>query len=319
MEDRSASDYWVNADADTEVHHFIGKDIAYFHTLFWPAMLKSADYKTPNAVHVHGFLTVNGLKMSKSRGTFITARQFADHMNPWYLRYYYSTKLSNSIDDLDLNADEFVARTNAELVNNITNLISRTIGFLNKRLDSKLGVIPETVSDLMSEIDSHILKAREEFTKLRFSAAVRAILSISDIANNFVQHHEPWAKIKSDPEAARNDLTFVVNCIKVITVLLSPILPSYCKKVEEILGLDELKWEDAKFDLENRSIGKFEKLLDRLEMGAWEKLIEASSESLAPKKEEPKVSVPAFKEEISIEEFAKVDLRAGKILSAEAV
>jgi methionyl-tRNA synthetase len=319
LQDRTVDDYWLNSNADTEIHHFIGKDIAYFHTLFWPAMLKSADYKTPDAVHVHGFLTVNGLKMSKSRGTFITARQFADHMNPWYLRYYYSTKLSNSIDDLDLNADEFVARTNAELVNNITNLISRTVGFLNKRLESNLGVIPDTVSGLMSEIDAHVVKAREEYGKLRVSAAIRSVLSISDVANNFVQHNEPWAKIKNDPEAARNDLTFVVNCIKIITVLLKPILPSYCARVEEILGVHDLKWDDAKFDLQQRSIGKFEKLLDRLEMGAWEKLMEASSESLAPKKEEPKVSVPAFKEEISIEEFAKVDLRAGKILSAETV
>jgi methionyl-tRNA synthetase len=319
LSDRSVDDYWLNLDADTAIHHFIGKDIAYFHTLFWPAMLKSADYRTPDAVHVHGFLTINGLKMSKSRGTFITARQFADCMNPWYLRYYYATKLSNSIDDLDLNAEEFVARTNAELVNNVTNLISRTVGFLNKRLESRLGIISDAVSDLVKEVNSYVEKAHEEYSRLRFSAAVRAVLSISNIANNFVQQHEPWATIKTDPERARNDLTFVVNCIKIITVLLKPILPSYCNKVEEILGLRDLTWEDAKFDLENKSVGNFEKLLDRLEMGAWEKLMEASSATLSPIRELPRAVIPPFKEEISIEDFGKVDLRAGKIVSAEAV
>ena len=318
LPDRSVEDYWMNHEADVEIHHFIGKDIAYFHTLFWPAMLEAADYRTPDAVHVHGFLTVNGLKMSKSRGTFITARQFADFMSPWYLRYYYATKLSNSIDDLDLNMEEFVARTNAELVNNITNLISRTIGFLNKRLDSKLGVVPESVSHLISEVASHVEKAREEYGRLKFTAAIRAVLSISDIANNFVQHNEPWALIKNDPEGARNDLTFVVNCIKIITVLLKPVLPEYCKKVEQILGVEDLKWKHATFDLENRPIGIFQKLLDRLEIGTWQKLMEASSESLSPAKE-PSVALPAFKEEISIEDFAKVDLRAGKIVSAEVV
>jgi len=317
--DRTVEDYWCDRTGDVEIHHFIGKDIAYFHILFWPAMLKAANYRTPDFVHVHGFLTVDSRKMSKSRGTFITARQFADFLNPWYLRYYYSTKLGSSIDDLDLNVEEFVNRTNAELVNNITNLISRTIGFLNKRLGSMVGTIPEDAKGLIPDIEAGIVRARENYEGLRFGSVTREILAISDIANNYVQHREPWSTIKADRETARNDLTFAVNCIKIITVLLKPILPSYCARVEEILGLGALGWDDARFDFRERTVGTFEKLLERLEPGAMEKLIEACRDSLAPKTEEPKIKVPEFKEEISIEDFARVDLRIGKVIAAEVV
>ncbi len=319
LQDRSADDYWVHLDSDVEIHHFIGKDIAYFHTLFWPAMLKSADYRIPTAVHVHGFLTVNGLKMSKSRGTFITARKFSEFVNPGYLRYYYATKLSPSIDDLDLSLDEFVNRTNAELVNNITNLISRTIGFLNKRLESKLGIIPPQTQALIKEIDDLITKTHDEYSKLRFGAATRHILAISDIANNYVQQHEPWSTIKTDPDKARNDLTFVTNCIKIIAVLLKPILPSYSERVEKMLGLADLSWGDAKFDLEQIEIRDFEKLAERIEPGTLERLIEAGKETLESSKPKMINQAPEFKEEITIEDFTRVDLRAGRIISAAVV
>jgi len=311
--------YWTDAASDAEIHHFIGKDIAYFHTLFWPAVLRAASYRIPHAVHVHGFLTVDSRKMSKSRGTFITARQFADFLSPWYLRYYYSTKLSNGIDDLDLNIEEFVNRINAELVNNITNLISRTVGFLNKRLDSRLGSIPTEVGGLIDEIHALVGQVLEEYHGLRFNLATRHILAISDLANNYVQNAAPWALMKSDPEKARNDLTFAVNCIKIITILLKPILPSYCANVEKLLGAGELTWEDAGFDLENRTIGTFEKLLDRLEPGIMDKLIEASQEDLAKADDAPTPEVPEFKDEITIEEFGTMDLRTAKVVSAEAV
>ncbi|MBI5249639.1 MAG: methionine--tRNA ligase subunit beta, partial [Desulfomonile tiedjei] len=316
--DRSVEEYWLDHASDAEIHHFIGKDIAYFHTLFWPAMLQAADYRIPTAVHVHGFLTVDSRKMSKSRGTFITARLFADHLNPWYLRYYYATKLGNSIDDLDLNIEEFVNRTNAELVNNITNLVSRTIGFLNKRLDSKLGSIPDSVQDLVGQIESLIQQTENEYRNLRFAAATRNILAISDIANNYVQHNEPWATIKTQPERARNDLTFAANCIKIVAVLLKPVLPSYCARIEQILGLDDLKWKDARFDLENHEVRPFTKLLDRLEPGVIESVIDASRESLTVQ-EPVAANVPDFKEEITIDDFTGIDLRAGRILSAESV
>jgi methionyl-tRNA synthetase len=316
--DRTVDDYWLSPGGDVEIHHFIGKDIMYFHTLFWPAMLRAGEYRIPNKVHVHGFLTIDSRKMSKSRGTFITARLFADFLNPWYLRYYYATKLSNSIDDLDLNIEEFVNRTNAELVNNITNLISRTVGFLNKRLSSRLGAIPPDASELVSQVNAAVRRARDSYAHLRFGLAARDILTISDIANNYVQQREPWKTIKSDPERARDDLTFALNCIKVITVLLKPILPEYCANVERILGLTSLTWDDARFDMERSSIGAFEKLLDRLEPGSFEKLIEASRESLAALEEKP-MSVPPFKEEVTVDDLSRIDLRAGKVVAARAV
>ncbi len=315
----NAEEYWLDPDADAEIHHFIGKDIAYFHTLFWPAVLKAADYRIPTAVHVHGFLTVDGRKMSKSRGTFITARQFANFLNPWYLRYYYSTKMSNSIDDLDLNIEEFVNRTNAELVNNITNLISRTVGFLNKRLDSRLGTLPAATSELMIDVEAFVSKAKDDYAELRFGQATRNILAISDIANNYVQQNAPWTVIKTDPEQARKDLTFATNCIKIISVLLKPILPSYCRRVEEILRLGDLTWKDAKFDLENHEIGTFDKLLERLEPGALEKLVEIGRQGRGEQEAGPLPKAPPFKDEITIEDFSTMDIRAAKVRSAATI
>jgi methionyl-tRNA synthetase len=313
----SLEDYWIDPKSDAVIHHFIGKDIAYFHTLFWPAMLKAADYRTPTFVHVHGFLTVDSRKMSKSRGTFITARQFADQINPWFLRYFYASKLGPSIDDIDLNLEEFINRTNAELVNNITNLISRSAGFLNKRLDSRLGAIPKGLDDVKSEILARVGTCSGDYRSLKYANVVRNILAISDIANNYVQKNEPWSSIKSDPEKSRNDLTFAINCIKILTVLLKPILPAYTLKVEQLLGVQNLRWEDAKFDFENRTINTFEKLIDRLEPGIMDRLIAASINNVQSK--QSRVQIPDFKEEISIEDFARLDLRVGKILSATEV
>jgi len=316
-DDVSVEEYWIDHASKTEIHHFIGKDIAYFHTLFWPAMLKAANYRIPNAVHVHGFLTVDSRKMSKSRGTFITARQFADQINPCFLRYFYAAKLGPTIDDIDLNLEEFVNRTNAELVNNITNLISRSVSFLNKRLDSRLGIVPQGCEGLIKDILAHADRCLHDYNALKYSNVVRNILAISDIANNYVQQNEPWATIKSDPEKARNDLTFAINCSKIVAILLKPIVPSYSVKVEQILGLDDLRWEDIKFDLEQRSVNVFEKLAERLEPGAMTRLIEASKDDLAVK--ELKTDTPDFKEEIAFDDFEKIDLRVGKILSASEV
>lgn len=324
--DRTVDQYWLDQDASTEIHHFIGKDIAYFHTLFWPSMLKAADYRRPDAVHVHGFLTVDRRKMSKSRGTFITARLFSEFIDPSYLRYYYGAKLSSQPSDLDLNTDEFVERVNAELVNNITNLISRTIGFLNKRLESRLGKIPsdEETRSAVLEIGEAVKDVKRLYGELQFGQATQKILHISTIANGYIQSRAPWELMKSPEtaEEARNVLTFAVNAIKVLTVLLKPIIPSYCRNVETMLGTEELTWADADFEttvLENREIGEFVKLADRLERGYFEKLVEASRAHLAEVPEEPQPKVPEFKDQITIDDLANVDLRAGKVVSAELV
>ncbi len=317
----SVEDYWSSGNSETVIHHFIGKDIAYFHTLFWPAVLKGAGYRTPDFVHVHGFLTVGSRKMSKSRGTFVTARQLAESLNPWYLRYYYATKMNPSIDDLDLNIEEFVNRTNAELVNNITNLISRTIGFLNKRLDSTLGSVPQSTAHLIELVESSVSGAFKDYQSLRFSSVTRHILAIADLANNYIQQNAPWATLKSDRETARNDLTFAVNCIKIITILLKPILPEYSAKVEGILLCEHLGWNDAKFDLENKKVGIFDKLIERLETTVIDKMLSSATSPTG----EPTpiisriVEIPPFEKEITVDQFAGVDLRAGKILSAQTV
>ncbi len=316
----SVEDYWDPSSNDVEIHHFIGKDIAYFHTLFWPAMLKAAGYRTPDYIHVHGFLTVDSRKMSKSRGTFITAETFAQFVPPLYLRYYYATKLTNSIDDLDLSLEEFVNRTNAELVNNITNLVSRTIGFLNKRLESRLGSIPVDAAPLIAEVKKCVQMAKDDYLALRFSQATRQVLAISDLANNYVQQKGPWSTVKTDPERARDDLTFVVNCIKIVAILLKPILPSYCSRVEKILGLSDLSWGEAEFDLEQRHIGQFEKLAERLDMGIMQKVVDAARATVdLPQESQKNVEISPLKEEITIEHFSTVDLRAGKIIGAEYV
>jgi methionyl-tRNA synthetase len=318
-EDRDAGEYWLDHSSDAEIHHFIGKDIAYFHTLFWPAILKAADYRLPHSVHVHGFLTVDGRKMSKSRGTFITAKLFSELLPPSCLRYYYASKLTGSVDDLDLNIEEFVHRINAELVNNITNLISRAVGFLNKRLESRLGALPDDSASLVLDVKSAVERARIHYEGLRFGMACREILLVSDVANNYIQNQAPWAVMKSDPERARSILTFAVNCIKVVAVMLKPILPGYCAKVEKILDVGDLTWQDAVLDMEDRPIGQFEVLMERLEQGAFDKLIEASRQTPALADSAPRVEVPPFAAEITIEEFAKLDLRAGKVISAEDV
>jgi methionyl-tRNA synthetase len=318
-DDRSVEDYWINKESEVEIHHFIGKDIAYFHTLFWPAMIKAADYRLPDYVHVHGFLTVDGKKMSKSRGTFITARMFANHIDPSLLRYFYGAKLGDSIDDLDLNLEEFVNRINSELVNNITNLVSRSIGFLNKRLDSKLGKLPGDTSDLSDEIMAKVDEIKSDYHSLRFAAATRKILEISDIANNYIQRKQPWALIKEDPEQARDALTFAVNCIKIVALTLKPVIPSYCAQLEDLLGVGEMDWNHARLDLENTSVGRFRKLQDRLEPDTMEKLIEASRESLAADTDEKKYEPDPIEPEITIEDFKRIDLRTAKILDAKEV
>ncbi|MFH0825840.1 MAG: methionine--tRNA ligase subunit beta, partial [Pseudomonadota bacterium] len=322
----TVDEYWTDAASDAEIHHFIGKDISYFHTLFWPAVLKAADYRTPDAVHVHGFLTIDGRKMSKSRGTFITARRFAEALDPSYLRYYYAAKLGQAPHDIDLNTEEFVKRVNAELVNNITNLISRAVGFLNKRLESRLGRIPDdpVTAKNVDEIEKTVELVRKSYEGLQFGQATQHIIHISTLINGYIQDRAPWDLMK-DPngiEQARDLLTFAVNGIKVLTVLLKPIIPSFCARVEEILGVKDLKWEDAAFTsnrLEGDAIGVFSKLMDRLEPTAFEKvLVPVDGETV----ETPAVSsfqAPEFKDEVTIDDFGRLDLRAGKILKAESV
>jgi methionyl-tRNA synthetase len=256
--------YWL--DSGARIYHVIGKDIVYFHTLFWPAMLKGAGYSLPDRVFVHGFLTVNGEKMSKSRGTFLNAREYLNHLDPQYLRYYYAAKLNGQPDDLDLNFEDFVTRVNAELINKIANLVSRVVPFVNKNFEGRLGALPAEAAAIIDEIRERVPRIQGHYEKLEFNRAVQEIVAISDSANKYFQDQAPWDLFKTDPEAARSVCTFAINACRTVAVLMQPILPAFARDVERILRVPLKHFSDALlFDLENREIGPFVRLIERID------------------------------------------------------
>jgi len=306
-------DYWMNPDA--EIHHFIGKDITYFHTLFWPAMLMASGLQLPRAVHVHGFLTVNGQKMSKTRGTFINARTYLDHLSPHYLRYYYASKLGGDADDIDLSFEDFTNRVNAELVNKIVNLASRSIQFVSKRLEGRLGQIPEDDRPLLEQVRSRIPEVESCYLKLDYASAVRIACEIADIGNLYFQEKAPFHSIKTDPEAARSVCTTAVNLCRIVMTLVAPVVPEITDKVLSMLGT-KLTWQGLDQDLEEVSIGPFERILDRINPKAIEKIVEASKVEEA---EESEPEVPELEPETDFGTFMKIDLRVAEVLAAEPV
>ncbi|MBI5814807.1 MAG: methionine--tRNA ligase [Nitrospinae bacterium] len=332
-EGKSFEQMWKNGDS--EIHHFIGKDIVYFHTLFWIPMLTGSGYRLPDRIHVHGFLTINGEKMSKSRGTFINARDFADHINPELLRYYYATKLKNSVDDLDINFQDFVFRVNAELVNKIANLGSRTITILNKNaaLENRLGKIAASESGMMDEITGAAERIKGHYEACDFALAVKEMTAMADVANVFIDRAAPW-DIKDDVERLREVLTAGINAFAIITAYLKPVAPVFAEKVERILKVEPFNWNDTARTLENHVIGQFERLMDRVDMKAVEKVLEKAKQKGEAAKPAPAAhghltkhgedatpaAPPARPEEkprIEYDDFAKVELRTAKVLAAE--
>lgn len=309
------ADYWCNPAA--EIHHVIGKDIVYFHTLFWPAMLMAAGLELPRAVHVHGHLTVNGQKMSKTRGTFINARTYLEHLDPLYLRYYYATKLTGSADDLDLSFEDFTNRVNAELVNKIVNLASRSLQFVFKRLDARLGPVPEDGKTILAEIRAQIPEVEAAYRRLDFAAAMRIACEAAERGNLYVQDRAPFNVIKTDPEAARAVCTTAANILRIVATIVAPVVPSLSDKILAMLGVT-LRWDDLGRDLEHVKIGAFERLLDRIDPAAIERLVEASK-APEPAAETPKATVQPLEPEIDFDAFAKVDLRVALVVKAEPV
>jgi methionyl-tRNA synthetase len=311
--------YWHNPDA--KIYHIIGKDIVYFHTLFWPAMLKGAGYTLPSKVLVHGFLTVNGEKMSKSRGTFVSARTYLDHLDPQYLRYYYAAKLNGSQDDLDLSLEDFVNRVNADLVNNIANLVSRVVPFVNRQFEGRIGCLADEVQPLIDDIRSRIPRIREHYERLEFNRAMQEIVAISDIGNKYLQDAAPWEVIKQDRQAAQAICTFAVNCCRTVANLIKPVLPRYAADVEAILQAPSVTFDDAaSFDLEDHAIGAFERLAERVDPKHVEAMMAASAEELASQPSgKPAVVVDDIEPEITLDDFAKVDLRVATVIQAETV
>ncbi|WP_428617943.1 methionine--tRNA ligase, partial [Shewanella sp.] len=316
--DLSFDEFWAK-DSTAEVYHFIGKDIVYFHSLFWPAMLEGAGYRKPNSVYAHGYVTVNGAKMSKSKGTFIKARTYLDNLNPEYLRYYYAAKLSSRIDDLDLNLEDFAQRVNSDLVGKLVNLASRTAGFISKRFDGKLAKVADT-----SLSETFLAKADTiaEFYETReFGKAMREIMALADIANAYVADAAPWQLVKQEDkqEEAHQVCSNALNLFRILVTYLKPVLPKLAQDVETFLQL-ELTWDDLAKDLSGHEIAPFKALMQRVEMKNIEAIIEASTENLqvteAPKSQ---LDLDPISEEISFDDFAKLDLRIARIAKAEHV
>jgi methionyl-tRNA synthetase len=349
---KSALDYWAE-DSDARIIHFIGKDIVYFHALFWPAVLKEAGLKRPESVKVHGHLTVNGEKMSKSRGTLIPVRSYLEHLDPSYLRYFYAATLGPGVEDLDLSLKDFRLRVNGELVNNIGNLANRSLSMLaGAALEKRLA--PATKEGpgkaLVEAALARVPEVREAFEKLEYRNAIRIITEISQSANGFLQNAAPWAKVKTDPEAARADLSDAAEVAYLLGALLTPVIPRVTEKLFAQLNAPALTFEalaTARYPLLDRSrpVGTPEPLLPRLEEervnailgqapaaaepakegkkegkgGKGEKKAAEAKPAEAPKAPEAKPAEEAAPGEIEIGDFAKVVLKVGKVLAAERV
>ncbi len=322
----SLDDWWRNPDC--EIHHFIGKDIAYFHTLFWPAMLKTAGFQLPESVHVHGFLTVNGEKMSKRTGTAVLARTYLDHLSPEYLRYYYASKLSTKVDDIDLNLEEFVQKVNADLVGKVVNLASRTARFV------KGEALPAYPTARDGGLFAAGAAAGEEiaaaFEARDTNKAMRLIMALADRANEFVEAQAPWT-LKKD-ESKRDELVEVcaiaLNLFRQITVYLAPVLPRFAKESAKLLGIEgETAWSDATVPVEGNVVGKFKHLMERADGEKVEAMLEASRAGWEASEAEAAAEAGAgealdgepLEAEITIDDFVKVDLRVAEILEAKSV
>jgi methionyl-tRNA synthetase len=309
-------DYWMPGH-DTEVYHFIGKDIVYFHTLFWPAVLDGAGFRTPTSVCAHGFLTVNGKKMSKSRGTFINARTYLDHLDPSHLRYYFAAKLGPGMDDIDLNFDDFVARVNSDLVGKLVNIASRCSGFISKRFGGRLAARLENLP-LYAEFSGASETIAGHYEAREYSKAIRTIMALADKANRYIEDRKPWAMAKD--ETLQQDVQLVctqgLNLFRALAIYLSPVLPKVAEDAQALFGEDSWLWQSAQVPLLNHDIASYKPILTRIDPGQVEKMIEQSKEPLPDANAAP---APAETAEISIDEFMKVDLRIARIVAAEPV
>lgn len=275
-DDLDFNEYW-KPDSTTELYHFLGKDVMYFHCLFWPAMLMGANLRTPTAIYVHGFLTVDGTKMSKSRGTFINASTYLKHLNPEYLRYYFAAKLSDGVDDIDLNNEDFVQRVNSDLVGKVINIASRTAGFITKKFDGELaGELTDTEQYQMF-VDAGKAIA-QYFESRKFSAAIRDIMALADKANEYIAAKEPWALAKDESKLPEVQLicTQALNLFKVIMTYLKPIVPTLTEKTESFFNVEPLTWHDIHTPLLGCKINKFKPMLQRIEAEQIEAMINDS-------------------------------------------
>ncbi len=320
-EGQDFDEYW-KADSEAELYHFIGKDIVYFHALFWPAMLDGAGFRKPTRVCAHGFLTVNGQKMSKSRGTFIMARTFLNHLNPEYLRYYLAAKLSSSVEDLDLSLDDFIARVNSDLVGKLVNIASRCAGFINKRFEGRLGeslAQPELYRNVVAKGEN----IAEFFENREYSRAIREIMALADQANQYIDEAKPWVLAK---EAGREAdvqaiCTMGLNLFRALAVYLKPVLPRLAEEAETFLNIAPQTWDDIQKPLLEHRIEGYKPLMTRVDPEAVNAMVEESRDTLTESKpaEPGALAENPIAEQIEFDDFAKVDLRIARIDNAQHV
>ncbi len=320
--------FW-KADSDAELYHFIGKDIIYFHALFWPAMLQGAGFRMPTSVFAHGFLTVDGAKMSKSRGTFVKARTYLKHLNPEYLRYYFAAKLSSKIDDLDLNLEDFAQRVNADLVGKVVNIASRNAGFIKKRFDNKLSATCSEPELYQSFVDAGDQIAAH-YENRDYGRAIREIMALADKANQYIDDKAPWVIAKEEgKDQELHDISSVgINLFRVLMGYLKPVLPLMAADAEAFLNIEPMTWNSQAKPLCDHSVNKFKPLMTRVEREKIDAMIEDSKEDLAA---EAKVigkgaaqktansAIDPIADTIEFDDFAKVDLRIARIVKAEHV
>lgn len=317
-------EYWKK-DSQTELYHFIGKDILYFHALFWPATLEYSGYRKPTKIFAHGFLTVNGEKMSKSRGTFVTARSYLEHVkNPEYLRYYYAAKLNGSMEDIDLNLEDFVARVNSDLVGKYINIASRTAGFINKFFDGRVEEISS--SPVIDEMRKAAPAIAESYDNRDYSRALREIMRLADLANANIAEAAPWVKVKQEGNDARSslelDCSAAMEMFRLLTIYLKPVLPGLTANIENFLNVSPLTWKAVNTPLKSgHRINDYSHLITRIDPKHIEAMTEANKQTMQPAQAAATTTVAPSAEAnyISIDDFTKVDLRIARIVNAEHV
>ena len=311
-------DTYFSVDSEAELYHFIGKDIIYFHTLFWPAVLEGAGYRKPTGVFAHGFLTINGQKMSKSRGTYISAATYLEELNPEYLRYYYAFKLGSGIDDIDLNLDDFVARVNSDLVGKFVNIASRCAGFISRNFDGRLA---DELDDpaLFDEFVAAGESIRTAYEEREFSRAMRDIMKLADRANQYIDEHKPWQLAKDDAQLPRVQAvcTQGLNLFRVLMTYLKPTLPGIAQAAETFLNAGTLTWENRREPLLDTTINAFKPLITRLDNKAVMRMVEKSKETAGTTGQATQPDTETAT--ISIDEFLNIDLRIAEVVAAEAV
>ena len=315
-------DEYFKADSQTEMYHFIGKDILYFHALFWPAMLHFSGHRAPTGVYAHGFLTVDGQKMSKSRGTFITAKSYLEQgLNPEWMRYYIAAKLNSKIEDIDLNLQDFISRVNSDLVGKYVNIAARASGFIAKRFEGRLKDV--SGSALLAKLAAESDNIAEQYENREYARALRDIMALADAVNEYVDANKPWELAKQEGQDARlhEVCSELINAFTMLTAYLAPVLPQTAANAARFLNLDAITWANTRETLGGHAINKYEHLMQRVEQKQVDDLIEANKQSIqttpAPAAEEGKYEKVA--EQASFDDFMKIDMRVAKVLNCEAV